>query len=77
MELALDWLRATSEMPKAGRSSETAFGDLVHSVFQWLEISKDPYEAATYALRWYWEQVELERNRPSLADFLRHHGEKP
>ncbi|MGC2411975.1 MAG: hypothetical protein WA459_04675 [Stellaceae bacterium] len=74
--LGLDWSRATERMPDPGRSSETAFGDLVHGVFQWLEVSEDPYEAATYALRRHWEQVEFERNRPSLDDFLRRHGEE-
>ena len=76
INLGLDWLRATKRMPESGRSSETAFGDLVHSVFEWLEVSGDPYEAATYALRWHWEQLELERSRPPLDDFLRRHGEE-
>jgi hypothetical protein len=51
--LGLDWLRATGKGPKHGRSGETAFGDLVHGIFLWLEISRDPYEAATYTLRRY------------------------
>ena len=49
--LALDWLRATGSPPSPGRSDNSGFGDLVHSVFQWLEISS---EAAAYALRRYW-----------------------
>ncbi len=76
MNLGVDWFEATERMPEPGRSGETAFGDLVHSVFQWTEVSGDPYEAATYALRWHWEQVELMRNRPPAIDFLRHHGEE-
>jgi hypothetical protein len=56
MNLGLDWIRAANQMPEPGRSSESAFGDLVHSVFQWLNITKDPYEAATYALRRHWEK---------------------
>jgi hypothetical protein len=73
MNLGLDWLHATAGMPEPGRSSKTAFGELVHSVFQWLEI---PDEAATYALRLYWKEMQLERDRPSLADFLRRHGDE-
>ncbi len=76
MNLGLDWFEATERMPEPGRSSETAFGDLVHSVFQWTEVSGDPYEAATYALRWHWEQVELMRNRAPAIDFLQRHGEE-
>jgi hypothetical protein len=73
MKLGLHWLHATGQMPKPGRSSETAFGALVHSVFQWLEI---PDEAATYALRRYWAEVKRGLHRPSLAVFLRRHGEE-
>ena len=73
MKLGLDWLHATGQISKRGRSSETAFGALVHSVFRWLEI---PDEAATYALRRYWAEVELGLHRPPLAAFLRRHGEK-
>ena len=54
MHLALDWLHATGSPPKPGRSDTSGFGDLVHSVFQWLDISGDPSEAAAYALRRYW-----------------------
>jgi hypothetical protein len=53
MRLALDWLHATGRVPEAGRSSETAFGDLVHSVFQWLLPEERAAEAASYALRRY------------------------
>jgi hypothetical protein len=47
MNLGLDWIRAANQMSEPGRSSEDEFGDHVHSVFQWLNIKKDPYEAAT------------------------------
>ena len=53
MHLALDWLIATGGPPKSGRSDNTAFGDLVYSVFQWLGFS----EKAAYALRRYWTAV--------------------
>jgi hypothetical protein len=36
--LALDWLQ-TGEDPKPGRSDHGGFGDLVHSVFQWLSFA--------------------------------------
>jgi hypothetical protein len=63
MNLGLDWLYRTGQIPESGRSGNTAFGELVHSVFQWLGISEDPHGAATYALRRYWEQVELGRKQ--------------
>jgi hypothetical protein len=56
MHLALDWLQATGSLPEPGRSDNSGFGDLVHSIFQWLDISGDPTEAAAYALRRYWEK---------------------
>ena len=59
MQLALDWMGATGEKPQPGRSDEAGFGDLVHSVFQWLDLSTGE---ATYALRHYW------------AEFARHGG---
>jgi hypothetical protein len=54
MALGLDWLHATGKNPEPGRSDRTGFGELVHTVFQWLDISEDPYEAATYSLRRFW-----------------------
>lgn len=54
MFLAVDWLRATGDKPKPGRSDSTGFGDLVHSVFQLL---RQPEGSATYALRRYWTDV--------------------
>jgi hypothetical protein len=51
MDLAFDWLHATGELPKAGRSDKSGFGDLVHSVFQWLDMPN----AAAHALRNFWE----------------------
>lgn len=39
MHLAMDWLTATGELPKPGRSDDTGFGDLVHSVFQLARLS--------------------------------------
>jgi hypothetical protein len=46
------WERATGILPSAGRSDETGFGDLVHSVFQWLGMDGQ----AEYALRRYWQE---------------------
>jgi len=51
--LALDWIRATGCEPSPGRSDRSGFGDLVHSVFQWLD---EP--APDQALRRYWKEVE-------------------
>jgi hypothetical protein len=58
MHLALDWLRATGEAPKPGRSDRTGFGDLVHSVAQWCDLPGDSHEAAAYALRRYWDAMK-------------------
>ena len=46
------WERATGDFPSVGRSDETGFGDLVHSVFQWLGMDGQ----AEYALRQYWKE---------------------
>ena len=51
--LALDWIRATGCEPSPGRSDQSGFGDLVHSVFQWLDES-----APDQALRRYWTEVQ-------------------
>jgi len=51
--LALDWIRETGCEPSPGRSDQSGFGDLVHSVFQWLD---EP--APDQALRRYWKEVE-------------------
>jgi hypothetical protein len=78
MHLALDWRHATGQTPKPGRSGATGFGDLVHSVFQWLLNEEDDgTEAATYALRKYWDNVRKLKRRPPLNNFLAQHGEKP
>jgi hypothetical protein len=74
MYLAMDWLTATGEPPKHGRSDNTAFGDLVHSVFQWLAL---PEGSAAYALPQFWAAVEAGKARPQLAHFLARHGEDP
>jgi hypothetical protein len=50
--LAQAWEHATGILPSAGRSDETGFGELVHSVFQWLEMDGQ----AEYALREYWKE---------------------
>lgn len=55
MHLALDWLHATGQKPQRGRDDKRGFGDLVHSVFDWLEVTRDPRQAAMYALRRYWD----------------------
>jgi hypothetical protein len=57
--LALDWLQ-TGKEPKRGRSDHGGFGDLVHSVFQWLSF---PEESATFALRQYWAGVKAGKTR--------------
>ncbi len=54
MFLALDWLRATEHAPTGGRSHNVGFGDLAHSVFQWVGLSEG---SAAYALRQYWAEV--------------------
>jgi hypothetical protein len=68
--LALDWCRATGEEPSRGRSDRSGFGDLVHSVFQWLDLSEDSTEAAAYALRRFWSLVGRRKDRaaPVCAD---------
>jgi hypothetical protein len=73
MHLALDWLTATCKSPKRRRSDKTGFGDLVHSVFQWLS---SPEGTATYALRKYWAAAKAFEAREPLEDFLRRHGEE-
>ena len=61
--LAFDWHRATGQRPKPGRSGKTGFGDLVHSVFQWLN---PPVGDASYALRRYWADIaQAEARRKS------------
>jgi hypothetical protein len=74
MHLAIDWLRATDELPKPGRSDETGFGDLVHKVFQWLDL---PDGSAGYALRRYWSEVRRVKAREPLEDFLRATAKNP
>jgi hypothetical protein len=54
--LATDWIKATGKQPSPGRSDRGGFGDLVHSVFQWLGES-----APDQALRRYWGEVERGR----------------
>ena len=46
------WERITGTEPAAGRGDRTGFGDLVHSVFQWLGIETE----AEYASRRFWEK---------------------
>ncbi|MGH7122315.1 MAG: hypothetical protein ACREFP_25545 [Acetobacteraceae bacterium] len=58
MYLAIDWLRATGSAPKSGRSDYGGFGDLVHSVFQWLGLDEG---SAVYALRNYWNALQAVR----------------
>ncbi len=73
MLLAIDWLHATGDKPKPGRSDNTGFGDLAHSVFQWLRL---PEGRATYALRRYWTDERRSQTRPSLEDFQKRHDEE-
>jgi hypothetical protein len=63
MHLAIDWLLATSEPPKPGRSEGTGFGELAHNVFQWLSL---PEGSAAYALRQYWADVEEGKAPPNV-----------
>jgi hypothetical protein len=63
MSLALQWLHATGKAPKPGRSDNRGFGDLVHSVFQWLDVSGDSSETAAYALHRYWSTVQRRKKR--------------
>jgi len=65
MHLAIDWLQSIGKMPKAGRNSKAGFGDLVHRIFDWLEIddADSAGSAATYALRRYWATVKSTRAR--------------
>lgn len=53
--LAVDWYLATSAMPDRGRSDASPFGDLVHTVFGWIEAA----DQASGALRRYWEKVKV------------------
>jgi hypothetical protein len=58
-----DWLHATEALPNAGgRSDQTGFGDLVHSVFQWIGESE---ERVTYSLRRYWSDRSATDHRRS------------
>jgi hypothetical protein len=71
--LAFDWQCATGNRPKPGRSDKTGFGDLVHSVFQWLCL---PEGAATYALRRYWSALKMRKAPPILKDSAKPSGEE-
>jgi hypothetical protein len=68
--LALDWTSATGNAPERGRSDRTGFGDLVHSVFQWLLPAEQTAGRANYALRQHWSEVEKANSIPSLRNFL-------
>ena len=63
MHLAYDWTVCTGRMPEAGRSDHGGFGDLAHSVFQWIGISP----GADHTLRVFWSKVEAVQS-PPLAD---------
>jgi hypothetical protein len=56
--LALDWIIATDCAPSPGRSDHGGFGDLVHSVFQWVD---EP--APDQALRRHWREVKRGKAR--------------
>ena len=64
MNLALDWTSATGNPPEPGRSDRTGFGDLAHSVFQWLLPEEQAAGAASYALRWHWSEVKKAHSVP-------------
>jgi hypothetical protein len=59
MFLAIDWSIATGTKPSPGRSDRNGFGDLVHSVFQWID-EPSPHQA----LRRYWEAVKSGQSPP-------------
>jgi hypothetical protein len=77
MNLAGDWLGGFGEPPAPGRSDATAFGGLVHCVFEWLYVPNSATqeaidvaiefstEAATYALRRHWDAVARVKGRSS------------
>jgi len=67
MHLALDWLHATGQQPQKGRDDKRGFGDLVHSVFDWLEVTRDPRQAAIYALRRYWDTEKSAKEGSALC----------
>jgi hypothetical protein len=78
MHLAMDWLQATGQRPGRGRSGETGFGDLVHSVFQWVLPAEDAaHETAVYELRRYWDAVNKIKATLRLRGFLMRHEEEP
>jgi hypothetical protein len=56
MWLALDWLHATGQPPKPGRSDSTPFGNLVQHIFGWLR-----QDNASAAMRRYWRSVAGQR----------------
>jgi hypothetical protein len=62
--LAHAWERFAGAFPSFGRSDGTAFGDLVHSIFQWLEIEKGGVE---HALRQFRNVVPPELNSSSAT----------
>jgi len=53
MHLAIDWTIVSGAKLSPGRSDRTGFGDIVHSVFQWLDEA-----APDQALRRYWQAVK-------------------
>jgi hypothetical protein len=65
MNLAIDWTFATDAKPSPCRSDQTAFGDLVHCVFQWLD---EP--APDQALRRYWHAAKVYRSPPTRETAL-------
>lgn len=74
MNLALDWTSATGNAPERGRSDRTGFGDLAHSVFQWLLPEEQAAGAATYALRRHWSELTKANSVPSLPTSSRGTG---
>jgi hypothetical protein len=68
IRLALNWCEGTGQMADQGRSDQTGFGELVHSVIAWLyvpslgtqdvidEAIESAREKANYALRRYWTE---------------------
>jgi hypothetical protein len=73
MHLSTDWLTATGKPPSPGRSDSTGFGDLAHSVFQWLEL---PQGSAAHAMRRYWAEVKSIKTREPLQNLLKRHDEE-
>jgi hypothetical protein len=57
--LAHHWEKVTGEFPEPGRSDKTAFGELVYSVFDWMNAG-----SPEYALRRWWAEIHRTERLP-------------